>query len=140
MKRLFAAFAAMCALLFSLSAPAADLDDPDLDPALRLTAMAIGSDIRADDPRVARTRDWLSRAMKATGETDGKAIGAACMRLSRYLFDVAKLKASPLEVLEAVAMRAPAGKPLQETTQRYFELRAKRKLDHAGAMAALAGS
>ena len=36
------------------------------------------------------------------------------------------------------ALHASAGRPLNEITQRYIELRVKQKLDHAGAMAQMA--
>lgn len=131
-------------LLLTLSIQAAGMEnssptDPDADVALRLTLQALNETVPAGDPRVAQTRGWLARAMRASGETDDQAVAATCVRLSRYLFDVTKQRVSPLEVLEALARHAPAGKPLQETTQRYFELRAKQKLDHAGALTAMAG-
>lgn len=111
--------------------------DADADAAMRVVAVAAGEDVAASDARVTRARQWLAQAMKATGETDERAVAAACVRLSRHLFDVTKQRANPLEVLEALATRAPPGRPLQETTQRYFDLRAKQKLDHAAALAAM---
>lgn len=126
---------ALSALLFAVAGHAADTD---ADAALRLSVAALGDDVQAKDPRVAQTRAWLAQATKATGAED-EAVAAASVRLSHYLFDVTKVRVSPLEVLEAVAKHAPSGKPLNETTQRYFDLRAKKKLGHAEALAALAG-
>lgn len=136
-------FAALCALLlFSVAGYAAGPDklglgNPDTDVPLRLAVLALGDEVKASDPRVAQTRAWFAQATKATGETE-ESIGAASLRLSRYLFDVTKIRVSPLEVLEALAKHAPVGKPLSETTNRYFDLRAKQKLDHAATLAAMA--
>lgn len=125
--------AALFAMLFAVAGHTADADS---DVSLRLTVAALGDDVQAKDPRVAQTRTWIAQAVKATGEED-ESVAAASVRLSRYLFDVTKTRVSPLEVLEALAKRAPAGRPLAETTNRYFELRAKQKLDHAAALAAM---
>ena len=126
----------LCAFGLSLNVQAAE---SDVDAAVRLTSIAVGEELAASDARVMKAREWITQAMRATGETDGRAVSAACVRLARHLFDVTKQRVSPLEVLEALAKRAPAGRPLQETTQRYFDLRSKQKLDHAAAMAAMAG-
>lgn len=129
---------AVCALLWAGASIAADMIDREGDSAVHLVMQAAGGEeVAADDVRVVRSREWLTQATRATGEDD-KAVAATCVRLSRYLFDVTKQRVSALEVLEALAAYAPPGKPMQETTQRYFELRARRKLDHAGALAALA--
>jgi hypothetical protein len=126
------------AVLFSIQSRAAGLGDPEMDVARRLVEVATKQEATTADPRVAKVRDQIAKVMKATGEND-QAVAQSCMRNARYLFDVAKLQVSPLEVLEALAAHAPAGKPLNETTERYFDLRARQKLDHAGAMAGLAG-
>ena len=134
---------ALCSLLLSaVACHAAGAEKPaaaelPADVSVRLVTAAVGDDVKPGDPRIAQTRNWLAQAMKATGEED-EAVASACMRLSRYLLDVTKIRVSPLEVLEMLAKHAPAGKPMNETTNRYFELRAKKKLGHAEAMAALA--
>jgi hypothetical protein len=115
---------------------AADPDGAEISTPHHLTAVALNETLTANDPRIARTRDWLKRAMRATGETE-RAIAQACLRNASYLRDVTKNATSPLEILEALALHAPSGKPLTETTHRYFDLRAKQKLDHAAALAAM---
>jgi hypothetical protein len=112
--------------------------EPQTDAAVRLVTAAAGDDVKPGDPRVAQARSWIAQTMKTTGEEE-EAIAATSMRLSRYLFDVSKVRVSPLDVLEMLAKYAPAGKPLNETTSRYFDLRAKKNLGHAEAMAAMAG-
>ena len=62
----------------------------------------------------------------------------ACLRTPAYIFDSTRQRTSPLEVLEMLVKYAPAGKPLTDTTQRYFKLRVHQKLDHAGALAQMA--
>jgi hypothetical protein len=119
-------------LPFSLAAHAGEGE-----AAVRVVSVAVGEDVAASDARVTQARQWIAQAMHATGEADEQAIAAASVRLARHLFDVTKQKVSPLDVLEAIATRARPGRPLQETTQRYFDLRAKQKLDHAGALAAM---
>lgn len=131
MKELLALLAV---LLFSLSLHAGE---DNTDAAMRLVSIAVGEEVAAGDARVTKARDWIAQAMKATGETDGRSVAAACVRLSRHLFDVTKQRVSPVEVLEALATRTVPGRPLQEATQRYFDLRAKQKLDHAAALAAM---
>lgn len=127
------------AALLALSCQAADklgLHDTEADVAANLVAQAVGDAVPPADPRVAKARDWLARTAQATGEEE-KAIAAGSVRLSRHLFDVTKQRISPLDVLEALARDTPASKSMHASMNRYFELRAKRKLDHAGALAAL---
>lgn len=137
-------FATLCAMLLFVGVGQAagpdkpGLGDPEADVPLRLTIQALGDEVKASDPRVAQTRAWFARATKASGESD-EFVAAASLRLSRYLFDVTKIRVSPLEVLEAFAKHAPPGKPLSETANRYFDLRAHKKLDHAATLAAMAG-
>lgn len=133
----------LCSLLPAVACHAAGADkvvpaEAPADVSVRLVTAAASDDVKPGDPRITQTRNWLAQAKKATGEED-EAIAAACMRLSGYLYDVTKIRVSPLEVLEMLAKHAPAGKPLNETTSRYFELRAKKHLGHPEAMAALAG-
>lgn len=127
----------LAVLIFLGIALAVRAGDADVDAAVRVVAVAAGEEVAPGDVRVTRARQWIAQTMKATGETDARTVAAACVRLSRHLFDVTKQRISPLEVLEALATRAPPGRPLQETTQRYFDLRAKQKLDHTAALAAM---
>lgn len=127
------------ALFFACNAHAAGLGGPDVDVAKRLLELSVKQEIPAGDARLQKTRDQIKHAMQATGE-DEQTVAQACMRNARYIYDVSKIYVSPLEVLEALAQHAPTGKPLTDTTQRYFELRVRQKLDHAGAMVQMAAA
>lgn len=135
----FLAAAACAASFLALPLHASGLGDPEMNAPQRLVQASLREEVAADDPRVAKAREMLVKAGAATGETD-LALAQACMRNARYIFDASRRRAnvSALEVLEAVAAHAPAGKPLAETTQRYVDLRVKQKLDHAGALAQMA--
>ena len=134
--RFLAPLFACLSLWLALPAHAAGLGDPEADVALRLVESSAKQAVPADDPRVAKVRGQLAQVVKATGENE-QAVAHACNRNARYLFDVAQLRVSPLEVLEALATQARGSRPLTEMTGRYFDLRTKQKLDHAGALAAL---
>lgn len=125
----------LCACLMAFNSHAAGFGEPEMDAAQRLLEVSLRQDIPANHPRLAQTREQLRRLVQVTGENE-QAIAQACMRNARYAFDSARIDVRPHEVLEAVAQHAPSGKPLSETTQRYIELRAKQRLDHAGALAA----
>ena len=125
----------LCACLLALNVHAAGFGEPEMDAAQRLLEVSLRQDIPANHPRLAQTREQLQRLAKLTGENE-QTIAQACMRNSRYAFDAAHIDVRPLEVLEAAARYAPAGKPLSETTQRYIDLRVNKKLDHVGALAA----
>ncbi|MEW6513596.1 MAG: hypothetical protein AB1443_06320 [Pseudomonadota bacterium] len=125
----------LCACLLALNVHAAGLGEPEMDVAQRLLEVSLRQDIPANHPRLAQTREQLQRLVNITGENE-QTIAQACMRNARYAFDAARIDVRPHEVLEAAARYAQSGKPLSETTQRYVELRAKQKLDHAGALAA----
>jgi hypothetical protein len=130
--------AALCALLISaFTCQAAGLGDPEVNIPQRLVEASVNQDVAAGDPRVAQTRDLIARVMKATGETE-QSVAQVCMRNARYIFDFSRQRVGALEVLEALAKHAPAGKPINDTTQRYFNLRVKEKLGHAEALAAMA--
>lgn len=133
--RFLAVFSA--ALLLAFAAHAAGLGEPDLDAAQRLLEVSLREDIPANHPRLAKTREQLQRVVKMTGENE-QSVAQACIRNARYVFDAARIDVRPHEVLEAAAQFAPAGRPLNETTQRYVELRLQKKLDHAAAMTRLA--
>lgn len=130
--------AAACAAWFlAFPVHAAGLGDPEVDVAQRLLEVSLREDIPANHPRLAKTREQLQRVAKQTGENENS-IAQSCMRNARYVFDAGRIDVRPHEVLEAAAQYAPAGKPLNETTQRYVQLRLHKKLDHAGAMAQMA--
>jgi hypothetical protein len=129
---------ALGALLFAFAVQAAGFgDEAEGNIPQRLVEESVKQDVPANDPRVAKVRDQLAQVVKATGETE-QAVAQGCMRNARYIFDFSRQRVSPLEVLEALAKYAPAGKPMSDTTQRYFNLRVKQKLGHAETMAALA--
>jgi len=125
----------LCVCLLALNVHAAGLGEPEMDAARRLLEVSLRQDIPENHPRLAQTREQLQRLVKLTGENE-QTIAQACMRNARYAFDAARIDVRPHEVLEAAARYAPSGKPLNETTQRYIELRVNKKLDHAGALAA----
>jgi hypothetical protein len=131
------ATAACVALLLAFNAHASGLGDPETNFSQRLVEVSVSQEVAANDPRVATAREQLARVAKLTGETE-QAVAYACMRNARYIFDATRQRVTPLEVLEALAKHAPAGKPLSDATQRYSNLRAQQKLGHAAAMNALA--
>jgi hypothetical protein len=124
-------------LFSAVTCHAAGLEDPAVNVPQRLVEVSLNQEVPANDPRVSRTREQLAQVMKATGETE-QAVAQACMRNARYIFDFSRQRVSPLEVLEVLARYAPPGKPLNDTTQVYFNLRVKQKLGHAEAMKAMA--
>jgi hypothetical protein len=129
--------AACAALLLACNVYASGLGDPEMNVPQRLVEVSASQEVPASDPRIAVAREQLGRVAKATGENE-QAVAYACMRNARYIFDATRQRVTPLEVLEALAKHAPAGKPLNEATQRYANLRVKDRLGHAEAMAALA--
>lgn len=131
--------ALLCICLFALNVHASGPGDPEMNVPQRLVESSLNQEVPANDPRVAKTREQLQQVMKATGESE-QSVSQVCMRNARYIFDFSRQRTSPLEVLEALAKYAPAGKPINDTTQRYFDLRVKQKLDHAAAMAKMAAS
>ncbi|MBI4754938.1 MAG: hypothetical protein HY778_05840 [Betaproteobacteria bacterium] len=113
--------------------------DLGADPARSIVSQSAGQDTVPDnDPRLAQARTWLKKASQATGEGEDF-VAAASVKLARYLFDTARVRATALETLEGLATYAPSGKPMGETTNAYFQARrtAPNKT-HAEAMAALA--
>lgn len=127
---------AACIALLACNTHAAGLGDPEMNVAQRLVESSFKQDVPAGDPRVGKVREQMLLVVKATGEPE-QAVAQSCIRNARYLFDVTKIQVSPLEVLEALVAHAPVSKSMNTTTNRYFELRVKRKLDHAAALAAL---
>jgi hypothetical protein len=117
--------------------------DLGADPARELAAQAAGTprgqELPANDPRIKQAREWLKKAAAATGESED-VVAASAVKLSRYIFDVMKVRATPMETLEALGRYAPAGRPMSDTTNAYFQARrdAPNKT-HAEAMATMAG-
>ena len=118
-KRLASLF---LAVFFSAAAIAVGTPAPADDAAQRLTAMSVGQDVAADDPRVAQARKLLDKAVKLTHE-EPMAIAAACSRYAGHLFDAIHERATPLELLEALATFGKSGKPMNETLQDYVAAR-----------------
>lgn len=113
--------------------------DLGADPARHIVNQAAGQDVPDNDPRLVNARAWLRKTAQATGEGE-EMVAATSVKLARYLFDAAKVRATALEVLEGLAAHAPAGGPMGEATDAYFQARRKApNKTHAEAMAALAG-
>lgn len=125
-------------MMTAASLHAAGLESPPENLPQRLVEWSYNEDVAPTDPRVKKTGELLATAMKRTGETD-QAVAQVCLRNAKYIFDFSRQRTTAIEVLEAIAQHAPDGKPINETSQRYFDLRVKQKLDHAAAMAKLAG-
>jgi hypothetical protein len=126
------------AVLFS-SAGFAATPAPVDDVAQRLVAMSGGPDVAADDPRVTQTRKLLDKAVKLTHE-EPMAIAAACSRYAGHLFDAIHVRATALELLEALTAFGKSGKPMNETLQDYVAARkAAPGKSHVEAMAKLGG-
>ncbi len=127
-----------CALLLSaFTCQAAGLGDPEMNVPQRLVEASLNQEVPANDPRIEKVREQIAKVMKASGESE-QVVAQACLRNARHIFDSTRQRTSPLEVLEMLVKYAPAGKPLTDTTQRYFKLRVHQKLDHAGALAQMA--
>jgi hypothetical protein len=102
----------------------------------RMVSLAAKQDVAAGDPRVARAKAQMAKAMKNTGETE-QAVAAACTRAARFIFDSTKSPATSLDVLDALAEKG-AGRPMSDTIGRYVEARRNSAgKTHAEAMAAL---
>lgn len=107
------------------------------DPAQRLTAMSLREEVAAGDPRVAQTRAQIARVVKLSGE-EPMAVATACLRYTRHLFDAIHERATPLELLDALASFGKAGKPINDTLLDYVAARkAAASKGHTEAMAAL---
>lgn len=136
MKRLLA----IAALLLSLGAVAEPakvtvLESDDL--ARGIVAASLREEVAAGDPRVAPARDWLAKAAKTYGE-DPKAVAAHCERTARWFLDLTRSRATPLEMLEALALLAKPGTTMQDAMRGYIEARrAAPGKTHAEALAKL---
>lgn len=106
--------------------------------ARQLTVMSIREDLAENDKRIAQTRAWLDKVVKTTGE-DEKAVAATCQRTAKFIIDSTRSRATPLEVLEGLALHVKAGQPMPDTTLAYVNAR-RQSADksHAAALAALA--
>ena len=111
------------------------LDSDDL--ARSIVASSLREDVAASDPRVAAARPWLAKAAKTYG-ADEKAIAAQCERTARWFFDVTRSRATPLEMLEALALMAKQGVTMEDAMRGYVEARrAAAGKTHAEALAKL---
>ena len=109
------------------------------DMARQIVVQSTREDVAAADPRVAKVRGWLDKAVKNSGESE-RAVAAACERTARYFFDLTKSRATAQEMLEALATHGRAGKAMQETLADYVKSRRQAAgMTHAAAMAAMAG-
>ena len=116
---------------------AADLPTASDDIAQRMTELSAKQVIAANDPRVTQTRTWLDKVVKRS-QTSPIAVEAACARYVGHLHDAAHIKATPLELLEALANFGKADKPIPEILQDYVQVRKTAAgKTHAEAMAVL---
>jgi hypothetical protein len=110
------------------------------DMARQIVVQSTREDVAADDARVAKTRGWLDKAVRNSGESE-RAVAAACERSARYFFDLTKTRATAQELLEALATHGRPGKPMQETLSDYIKARRQAAgMTHAAAIAAMASS
>jgi len=108
------------------------------DMARQIVVQSTREDVPAGDARVAKARGWLDKAVKNSGESE-RAVAAACERSARYFFDLTKVRATALELLEALAVQGRPGRPMQETLANYVKARRQAAgMSHAAALAAMA--
>lgn len=133
------AFRILLMLALAAFATATRADAPLDEPARRLAAYEAGQEVAAGDPRIARIQERLTRVSAATGEGED-VIAAACVRTARHVFDVTRSKATPSELLEALARFARPGVAMQDTLREYGTARRNAPgRSHAEALAALGG-
>ena len=115
-------------LLLSLLAASAVHAQPshalmlDGDLARQMTALSMREDVAENDKRVLQSRAWLDRVVKATGE-DEKAVAAQCQRTAKYILDLMRARATPIEVLEALALHARTPGSMQDAAMAYVNAR-----------------
>jgi hypothetical protein len=132
----------LLALLFSLPALAqkahvAVVEGEDM--ARQIVVQSLREDVPVEDARVAKARGWLDKAVKASGESE-RAVAAACERTARYFFDLTKVRATALEMLEALAAYGRSGRPMQETLSDYVKARRQAAdKSHGAALAVMGG-
>lgn len=108
------------------------------DVAQYLTAVSLKRNVAASDASVVRTRAWLDKVMKVSGEEE-KSIAAACERTAHWFFDVTRVRATSLEMLEALVLHGRAGTSIQDTLGNYVSARRQAADNsHAAALAAMA--
>lgn len=108
--------------------------------AQRFAAFALHTEMAETDARVVQVGDWLARAAKATGEED-RAIAVACVRTAKFLLDGSRVRANPMEPLEALATAGKPGQSMSDGLMAYVEARKKApNKTHAEAMATLRGA
>lgn len=130
-------FAALLAGSCSVAFAAASASGGDL--AQRLTTLSVADEVPAGDARVAETQKLLDKVVKLTRE-EPLAVASACQRYVGHLRDAAQIRATPLELLNALAAYGKAGQSMQETLQAYVAARkAAAGRTHEEAMRALAG-
>lgn len=129
----------LAAALAVAGAAGAQSAAPSADLAQQLTAISLAQDVEAADPRVAETQKLLDKAVKLTRE-EAFAVASACRRYVGHLRDSAQIRATPLELLAALAAHGKAGVPMNDTLQAYVAARkAAPGRTHGEAMAALGG-
>lgn len=112
----------------------------DGDLARQMTALSLKEDVAGNDKRVAQARAWLDKVVKATGE-DEKAVAAQCQRTAKYILDLMRARATPVEVLEALALHARTAGSMQDAAMAYVNARRQAAdKSHAAALAAMAAS
>jgi len=108
------------------------------DMARQIVVQSTREDVAAEDARIAKARAWLDKAVKNSGESE-RAVAAACERSARYFFDLTKVRATALELLEALAIQGRPGRPMQEKLANYVKARRQAAgMSHAAALAAMA--
>lgn len=122
-------------LVAALVFPAAAADDV----ARRLAEASFGQTLAENDPRVVQARSQLDKAVNLTHE-EPMAVAAACSRYAGHLFDAIHERATPLELLEALAAFGKADRPMNDTLLAYVAARkAAPHRNHAAALTALGG-
>ncbi len=134
MRSTLLAFALLLLVGSALAGPA-DMSD---NPAQRVASKSVGHELADNDPRVVQAAAWLKQTAAATGD-DERQIATTSIRVAHYLYDITKVRAEPLEVLEALAKYGSAGEPLADTSARYVAARRNSPgKTHSEAMAAMA--
>lgn len=122
MKRILAVACLLCSLSAFAERPArvTVLEGDNL--ALNIVAASLREEVAPADARVKQARGWLDKAVAVTGE-DEKAVAAFSERTARWFFDATRSKATALEMLEALALLAKSGTPMQDTLRDYIQAR-----------------
>lgn len=121
MKRIIAVALALVSLAAAADPAKVTVLESD-DLARGIVAAAVRDDVAPTDPRVGAARGWLAKAAKTYGE-DPKAIAAHCERSARWFLDLTRSRATPLEMLEALALPAKPDATMQDAMRAYIEAR-----------------